>query len=58
MIKYVALLGMLFLFLNNVFATRLNNVECIAPANPGGGWDWTCRSLSRVLQELNLLMGQ
>jgi putative tricarboxylic transport membrane protein len=19
------------------------NVECIAPADPGGGWDFTCR---------------
>ncbi|MEW6267588.1 MAG: tripartite tricarboxylate transporter substrate-binding protein [Thermodesulfobacteriota bacterium] len=26
-------------------------VELIAPANPGGGWDLTCRSSAKVLQE-------
>lgn len=25
--------------------------ECIAPADPGGGWDFTCRSIARVLVE-------
>lgn len=25
--------------------------ECIAPANPGGGWDFTCRQVARILQE-------
>lgn len=33
-------------------------VECIAPANPGGGWDLTCRSLGRVLQELEMIEGR
>lgn len=28
--------------------------ECIAPANAGGGWDLTCRSLARVLDELGM----
>jgi putative tricarboxylic transport membrane protein len=27
------------------------NVECIAPANPGGGWDFTCRQIGRLLGE-------
>jgi putative tricarboxylic transport membrane protein len=26
-------------------------IELIAPANPGGGWDLTCRSSAKVLQE-------
>jgi putative tricarboxylic transport membrane protein len=26
-------------------------IEFIAPANPGGGWDLTCRSSAKVLQE-------
>ena len=30
-------------------------VDCIAPANPGGGWDFTCRSVGNVLEELNLV---
>lgn len=31
------------------------NTECLAPANPGGGWDFTCRQVGRLLSELNLL---
>ena len=31
--------------------------ECIAPANAGGGWDRTCRSVGRVLGELGLAPG-
>ncbi|WP_280548117.1 MULTISPECIES: tripartite tricarboxylate transporter substrate-binding protein [unclassified Halomonas] len=32
-------------------------VECIAPSDPGGGWDFTCRSVGNVLQELDLVPG-
>ncbi len=32
-------------------------VECIAPADPGGGWDFTCRSVGNVLEELNMVPG-
>ena len=31
------------------------NVECIAPANPGGGWDFTCRQVGKTLQELGIV---
>ena len=31
--------------------------ECIAPANAGGGWDRTCRSVGQVLGELGLAPG-
>lgn len=31
--------------------------ECLAPANPGGGWDLTCRALSSALVELGLTGG-
>jgi putative tricarboxylic transport membrane protein len=31
------------------------NPECIAPANPGGGWDFTCRQVGKQLQDLGLL---
>lgn len=31
--------------------------ECLAPANPGGGWDLTCRSTANVLSELALISG-
>ncbi len=29
--------------------------ECIAPANPGGGWDFTCRQVGKLLQDEGLL---
>ncbi|MEP3048122.1 MAG: tripartite tricarboxylate transporter substrate-binding protein [Roseibium sp.] len=29
--------------------------ECIAPANPGGGWDFTCRQVGKSLQDQGLL---
>ncbi|MDN3555748.1 Bug family tripartite tricarboxylate transporter substrate binding protein [Halomonas maura] len=31
--------------------------ECIAPADPGGGWDFTCRSVGKLLRELDLVDG-
>jgi len=30
------------------------NVECIAPANPGGGWDFTCRTGGKLLYDLGI----
>lgn len=32
-------------------------VDCIAPASPGGGWDFTCRSVGNVLDDLDLVPG-
>lgn len=29
--------------------------ECIAPSAPGGGWDFTCRTVGRLLQELQIV---
>ncbi|MDO5633171.1 MAG: tripartite tricarboxylate transporter substrate-binding protein [Paracoccus sp. (in: a-proteobacteria)] len=29
--------------------------ECIAPATPGGGWDFTCRQIGRIMTELGLV---
>ncbi len=29
--------------------------ECIAPAAPGGGWDFTCRTVGRLLYELKIV---
>ena len=31
--------------------------ECIAPANPGGGWDFTCRQVGKAMQDLKLVNG-
>ncbi|TRW99341.1 tripartite tricarboxylate transporter substrate binding protein [Paracoccus sp. M683] len=29
--------------------------ECIAPANPGGGWDFTCRQIGQIMTELGIV---
>ena len=31
--------------------------ECIAPANPGGGWDFTCRQAGKTMQDLKVIPG-
>ncbi len=31
--------------------------ECIAPANPGGGWDFTCRQVGKTMQDLKMIPG-
>lgn len=31
--------------------------ECVAPANPGGGWDFTCRQVGKTMQDLDLIPG-
>jgi putative tricarboxylic transport membrane protein len=33
----------------------LRNPECIAPAGAGGGWDFTCRSVAQVMQDLRIV---
>ncbi|MBJ7538802.1 Bug family tripartite tricarboxylate transporter substrate binding protein [Marinomonas transparens] len=33
------------------------SAECIAPANPGGGWDFTCRSVGKVLVDQKYIKG-
>lgn len=40
-----------------VAAFSPQNVECIAPANPGGGWDFTCRTVGKLLDDLDLVPG-
>ena len=39
------------------FAFEPGNTECIAPANPGGGWDFTCRQVGKTMQDLSLIPG-
>ena len=38
-------------------AQEIDDVECIAPAGPGGGWDFTCRAIGRLLEEEGLISG-
>lgn len=39
----------------SAFAFSPSNVECIAPADPGGGWDFTCRSVGKILYDLKMV---
>ncbi len=32
--------------------TTATAAECIAPANPGGGWDFTCRQIGKILFDI------
>jgi putative tricarboxylic transport membrane protein len=32
--------------------TSVYAAECIAPANPGGGWDFTCRQIGKILFDI------
>ena len=36
-------------------ATTASAAECIAPADPGGGWDFTCRTVGQLLHELDIV---
>ena len=29
--------------------------ECIAPANPGGGWDFTCRTIGKIMYDIGVV---
>ena len=45
-----------FLLVGSISA-QSNKLECIAPANPGGGWDFTCRQVGKTMQDLKLVSG-
>ncbi len=36
----------------SVAGTATMAAECIAPANPGGGWDFTCRQIGKILHDI------
>ncbi|AML50027.1 Bug family tripartite tricarboxylate transporter substrate binding protein [Falsihalocynthiibacter arcticus] len=33
-------------------ASAASAAECIAPANPGGGWDFTCRQIGKIMYDI------
>src|SRR5690606_27579675 len=37
------------------FAVPAAATECIAPADAGGGWDFTCRQIGKLLYDLKLV---
>jgi len=46
---------MLILPASPLLAFEPENPECIAPAGPGGGWDFICRTTAKNLFELGLI---
>lgn len=53
----VIALGLATLVAGPVAAFEPERTECIAPAAPGGGWDFTCRQVGKALQDLKLVPG-
>ena len=49
------MIAAVILSLSTAAASAQDNPECIAPANPGGGWDFTCRQVGKSLQDLGLI---
>ena len=35
--------------------TAATAAECIAPANPGGGWDFTCRQIGKIMYDIGAI---
>jgi len=51
-----ALIGTSLLVAGNAQAfTPRGKVDCLAPADPSGGWDFTCRSVGSTLEKLHLV---
>ena len=38
--------------LGSGLAVTATAAECIAPANPGGGWDFTCRTIGKIMHDI------
>lgn len=51
------LAAMLALPVSSSLAFEPENPECIAPAGPGGGWDFICRTTAKSLFDLGLTKG-
>jgi putative tricarboxylic transport membrane protein len=41
--------------LSAISTTSAFATECIAPANPGGGWDFTCRQIANIMYEIKAI---
>jgi putative tricarboxylic transport membrane protein len=36
----------------SAFSSPIQAAECIAPASPGGGWDFTCRQIGKIMFDI------
>jgi putative tricarboxylic transport membrane protein len=50
--KHLSLKGLGVAVALTLGATSAHAAECIAPANPGGGWDFTCRQIGKILYDI------
>jgi putative tricarboxylic transport membrane protein len=50
-------MGLAMAMAGSALAFDPGNTECIAPANAGGGWDFTCRQVGKTLQDLKIIPG-
>jgi len=50
--KYLKQISACVLLSAGLFSTPSMAAECIAPANPGGGWDFTCRSIGKIMFDI------
>jgi len=50
--KLNALRSLGFAALVSLGGTTAMGAECIAPANPGGGWDFTCRQIGKIMHDI------
>ncbi len=48
----IIMLSSLFMLLGSGIVLA---AECIAPANPGGGWDFTCRQIGKVMYDIKAI---
>jgi putative tricarboxylic transport membrane protein len=48
----IALRGLVAGAALSLSASAVFAAECIAPANPGGGWDFTCRQIGKILYDI------
>ncbi len=49
-LKSLKMLGLSAAF--TLSAGTVMAAECIAPANPGGGWDFTCRQIGKIMYDI------
>ncbi|MGB7286148.1 MAG: tripartite tricarboxylate transporter substrate-binding protein [Salaquimonas sp.] len=45
-------IGALMTISTSAMSTSASAAECIAPANPGGGWDFTCRQIGKIMYDI------
>lgn len=57
-LRKLALLAVALSLSQAAFAFQPRNVLCIAPSDPGGGWDFTCRTMASLLSDLDLVQGR